>query len=328
MAGFVRPWIAALYPELAGRVDFRSGRHHYPRALTGLGARHWYFMSGPATMEGLDALGANADRWRGRGDAGRQNVDLLEMKSCEDAHLALRARAGTLLEGQGDAWNHLPRRFLLARRDDPDRPARHRPIAGEAALWEELRALGFERLIFEDLPPAGQIAAVARAEVMVGAHGAGFANLLFAGRDTHCIELGNLQTALTRWQDFLPLAVASGCRYTSVFADADIPDPARADALWRSKALPPVRLEAEGREALLAFVDTLIGRARARPMSICAARPRHCRGWRTTPRWRGCSTPIPARRPPIPTWPSRGPMPARLPATPPERRRRCTAPGR
>ena len=63
------------------------------------------------------------------------------------------------------------------------------------------------------------------ARVIVSAHGAFFANMMFAHPDAHVIEIGSVQTQFHRWGDFLGNAHVARCRYSVVFADLAQQDP-------------------------------------------------------------------------------------------------------
>ena len=75
-------------------------------------------------------------------------------------------------------------RILISRRH----AAKGRHILNEEALLERLRPLGFRAYVLEDRPIGEQIALFRRAEMVIGAHGAGLSHLLFAPR-THVLEL-------------------------------------------------------------------------------------------------------------------------------------------
>ncbi|GIT89815.1 hypothetical protein JANAI62_07010 [Jannaschia pagri] len=255
---FLLDWVEALYPRLRGRVHVQTDQTRYRRALTVLNGRHYYYQTGPSVMPSMDHLAPDSHFWKGR-DPDRNSLAVLAMNSCDEMLVRMRETAHALIAG-GD-WTHLPRRFWVGRKSE-----RQRDMAGEAPLVEALGKRGFATVYFEDLSPLEQVAIMARAEVMIGYHGAGFANMVFAGEDTHCIELGTLQTCLFRWQDFMPLALASRCRYTSLFADYNLDDPEEDVDERRGKALAPVALGQMGRAKVLGFVDAILGRVRVANM--------------------------------------------------------------
>lgn len=67
--------------------------------------------------------------------------------------------------------------------------ARRRRVTNEPALWAELSARGFAKIILEELPWPEQIAALRAARVIVAPHGAGLANLVFCTPGTRVVEL-------------------------------------------------------------------------------------------------------------------------------------------
>lgn len=247
---FIQAWVDAVFPRLKGRVEFREGKHSYARCLSVLNARHLWYQSGPTVMDGIDAEAPDSHYWKGR-EADRMGLMVLAMNSVDAMLLRLRETALGLIEG-GD-WSHLPKRFWVGRKSN-----RVRPMWGEEELARSLEKRGFETVYFEDYSPLEQVALMANAEVMMSYHGAGFANMLFASPDTHCIEIGTLQTCLYRWQDFMPHPIVSGCRYTSLFADFNIENPAEGPEI-SSRPLHAVRLDTFGRKRVLNYVDAILG---------------------------------------------------------------------
>ncbi|MCP5368080.1 MAG: glycosyltransferase family 61 protein [Hyphomicrobiales bacterium] len=131
---------------------------------------------------------------------------------------------------------HLPRPFL----DDmlphflPDRPRRRcnrifigrkegsrrrgaRNILNEDALWRALQARGFQRHYLEDLGFEQQIELFYDAEAVVGAHGAGLTNLLYA-RDVDVVELHAARILIPTYYFF---SLTLGHRYAWWCADGD-----------------------------------------------------------------------------------------------------------
>ena len=75
-------------------------------------------------------------------------------------------------------------RIVISRR----KATKGRHIVNEAALMNRLRPLGFRAYVLEDMPIEEQMALFRRAEMVIGAHGAGLSHLLFAPR-TRVLEL-------------------------------------------------------------------------------------------------------------------------------------------
>lgn len=67
--------------------------------------------------------------------------------------------------------------------------ARRRRFTNQAEVWSALEAKGFQSLRLEQLSWAEQINAFRHAKVIVGAHGAGLANLIFCAPGVRVLEL-------------------------------------------------------------------------------------------------------------------------------------------
>ena len=95
-----------------------------------------------------------------------------------------------------------------------------RPLADEVGLEMLLFAAGFEVVHLEDMPWIEQVRMFQRASVIVGAHGAGLANLVFAGPKTTVIELtvGYMFNRCFEW-----ICIVAGLTYLPVEADS-LPD--------------------------------------------------------------------------------------------------------
>jgi hypothetical protein len=102
------------------------------------------------------------------------------------------------------------KRIFVSRRN-----ARHRQILNESKLYDFLRDRGFSIVHLEDMTCREQVSMFANAEVVVGAHGAGLTNLLFA-KDATLVEIQPRDQVRTHY--FL-LAKAAGHRYIPFFGD-------------------------------------------------------------------------------------------------------------
>jgi capsular polysaccharide biosynthesis protein len=112
--------------------------------------------------------------------------------------------------------------------------ARKRRLVNEDELLQRLARLGFRAVAPGQLSVAEQIRAVSRARVIVGAHGAGFANLVFAPADAAVVEINT--TLKEHMTDHELLAKAAGLRRISVISshyDFTRPEPYAADADFR-----------------------------------------------------------------------------------------------
>ena len=249
---FAWAFIKALFPELAHRVIFQRAPVHHNRVVTPYNFANSFFQMPAAEVGLIDLYAPSNVYWKGR-LATRGSHGVLAMNSVDSSLFKLRARALRAIEGQD--FSHLPRRFWVGRESDMARP---RLMKGEADILDMLKMFGFELVAFERLSPLEQVAIMANAEMMVSYHGAGFTNMLFAGPQTHVIELGTLQTAMFRWGDFWRLANASGCRYISFFADFNADDPLREPA-FAQDGIVPVHLSPAGLAQVMSFIVAVLG---------------------------------------------------------------------
>lgn len=249
---FTQTFIDTLFPELRGRVFFERAPKDYDRVLTSYNFINSYYHLPEEEFGTVDQLAPSEEMWKGA-VATRSSQGVLSMNSIDSSLFRLRERALRAIEGQN--FDHLPTRFYVGR--NPNK-ARRRDMAGEEELVDLLGAFGFASVDFEDFSPLEQIALMARAEVMISAHGAGFTNMLFAKRDALIIEIGTLQTAIHRWGDFWPLANVAGCRYVSFFADYNKDDPLK-DPRFGADGIVPPALGNHGLGVVMAFVAASLG---------------------------------------------------------------------
>lgn len=249
---FTRAYIDALFPELKDRVFLERAPKDYDQVLSSYNFINSYYHLPEDEFGAVDRLAPSDEMWKGS-QATRSSQGVLSMNSIDSSLFRLRERALRAIKGK--AFDHLPRRFYVGR--NPDH-ARRRELGGEETLVELLEAFGFSRVDFEDYEPLEQIALMARAEMMVSAHGAGFTNMLFAARDALVIEIGTLQTAVHRWGDFWPVANVSGCRYVSFFADYNKDDPL-TDPRFATDGIVPPALGDHGLGIVMAFVAGSLG---------------------------------------------------------------------
>lgn len=251
---FAMDLIRALFPEIAEQVRFQQAPQDYDRVLSSFNLINSYYHLPSDIVGSVDGLAPSDAMWKGT-VATRSSQAVLSMNSVDTCLFRLRDRALRAVASRD--VSHLPRRFYVARRPDQ---SRRRPLKGEEALMDLLKAFGFQKIHFEDYTPLDQIALMAGAEVMVSVHGAGFANMLFANTQALIIEIGSLQTAVHRWGDFWPIAHVAGCRYLSFFADHDMPDPLQ-DPDFATDGIVPVALSDFGIGRLAAFLAASLGHA-------------------------------------------------------------------
>lgn len=253
-SGFVMAFIETLFPELADRVELVRTPAVHDRILSVFNMRHYYYQTSDAVVPSLEEYAPKGSwMWQGR-KANRHSQNVLWQNVVDTNLIKLRARALRRVKDY-DA-SHLPRRFWVARSDSG---ARNRAMKGEAELVAKLEQHGFETVYFEKLKPIDQIALMANAEVMISYHGAGYTNMLFANENAHVIEIGTLQTALYRWNDFMPLAHVAGCRYTAFFADHNTPDPT-IEPDFSKESIVPVAADSRQIDVIATFVAALFER--------------------------------------------------------------------
>ncbi len=248
---FIREWVDAIFPDLKDKVVFQTTPASFETVLSAFNLRHAYCQMGPQVIPDLDAFAPDGWMWQGR-KADRPSQALLAMNSFDRNLRRLRERALRLAEDVD--IRRFPKRFYVARK--PGGP-RDRTMRGEDDLVAKLQSFGFQKIYFEDLTPLQQVAIVANAEVMISYHGAGFANMMFANPKTHVLEIGNLQSALYRWADFMPHAHVSGCNYTCFFADFYSDDPSHVPDM-RSNNLQPVAIGEVGIRKVITYVEAVL----------------------------------------------------------------------
>jgi len=106
-----------------------------------------------------------------------------------------------------------PSRDIYISRGD----TRTRPMENEAALIESLSRRGLEIVTLSGMSVADQIKLFDEARLIVGPHGAGLANIVFARSGTTLLELGQTEYVNAC---FLRLAQAVGVRHVMQFFDS------------------------------------------------------------------------------------------------------------
>jgi capsular polysaccharide biosynthesis protein len=134
----------------------------------------------------------------------------------------LRERMRAAVEGRSDSIDteSFSRRVYISR-DDADR----RGVSNEAELFDALREYGFDRYLLAEMDTVETIALMMQADVVVGPHGAGLTDTLFA-EDAAVVELSKGEQPNT-WVYYM-LAELVGHRYRHVPCTVDGPD-MRAD---------------------------------------------------------------------------------------------------
>jgi len=112
---------------------------------------------------------------------------------------------------EGDLKNY-PKRIFISREDAPGRR-----LLNESAIFDMLKCdYGFEKVVLSDETFQKQINCFSQAELIVGAHGAGFSNITFANKNCVLIELFSKNHIGTH---FLKMSEVLGIRYGYVIGD-------------------------------------------------------------------------------------------------------------
>jgi hypothetical protein len=107
-----------------------------------------------------------------------------------------------------------PHRRLYVNRND----TRKRRISNEAEIWPSLARRGFQNIAAGKLSFRDQVVLFAEAEMIVGPHGAGLSNLLFAPQSAKVLEISNVERVKSVYflltkamgQGYLPLVGSKG----------------------------------------------------------------------------------------------------------------------
>lgn len=214
VSGFMRKFINDIFPYCASYVTFVAKQKKYDKVRSVYTHQHYLYAVNDTLVDTALADPVVDPRWR---TTARSPAKLKAVSMCSfDTNLrllrehALRRVTPLMVQNQP--------RLLWVDRDESGK-ARSRGLEGQEPLLEALASRGFVQSKFELHTPLKQIAMMQAADVVIMPHGAGLANMVFAKSGALVIEIGQRQTQLHRWGDFLKCAIVSGCRYETVFAD-------------------------------------------------------------------------------------------------------------
>ncbi len=98
--------------------------------------------------------------------------------------------------------------------------AASRRVINEEALLKELQKLGFKRIFLEDYLPHEQAKIFNEAKLIIGPHGSGFANLIFAKSGCHVVEIDHKIYPSRSY--YKKMSKLLGCLYTPFYVDVKI----------------------------------------------------------------------------------------------------------
>jgi capsular polysaccharide biosynthesis protein len=120
----------------------------------------------------------------------------------------LRARLARCIEPASQAEDLL----FVSRRDSPNHV-----LLNEAEIENELTGRGFKTVVLSEMPFADQVRSFSRARMIVGAHGAGLSNLIFAPSGATIVEITS--TNLRQMNDFRFIAGQMGQKHFEIVAN-------------------------------------------------------------------------------------------------------------
>ena len=111
---------------------------------------------------------------------------------------------------------YLSKRIYISRGDNTNQ----RVLVGEAELISQLSARGVALYVLSSLSFQEQVQLFSNAEVIIGVHGAGFANLVFAPENTLVIELATQSYCPAMFED---IAFHRNHKYCRIVGDEASP---------------------------------------------------------------------------------------------------------
>ncbi|MFD1883329.1 glycosyltransferase family 61 protein [Paracoccus pacificus] len=205
--GFVRDFIDTIFPDLTERIVLHSGVTTHENVLVPADLTNLAYVHGgvpqpelPSRLQ-LRSLDLNSV---GGQTAIFNNSQCIWLRRLRRAGLE---KIPDRLRGRGS------RRLLISRKR-----AASRKLIEEDLLLKALAPLGFEEFVAEGMSAIEQIAAFNSAEIIIGPHGAGQANMIFCNPDCHVIELTQRQF-MARARHFIRLADTARCTFESIICD-------------------------------------------------------------------------------------------------------------
>jgi hypothetical protein len=202
-------WLMDYLPQIRALERYADERGEEPTILLANSPPQWL-------QDSLEILGYGPTDWI-EWDGGVVNVDRLVLSTHTRYSVLQSPRAVEWLVNRirterpalFDADGESPSRIYISRSD-----ADQRRVANESELLNHLEEECFERYVLSDLTFEEQISLFSNAEVIIGPHGAGLVNMIFAD-SPHVVEIFGDYTNPC----YYCLSTGLGYEYTSIVAE-------------------------------------------------------------------------------------------------------------
>jgi capsular polysaccharide biosynthesis protein len=207
-------------------------------------------VSHPYQKESWNRLGLPPARIRTTGKGAYYHCESLVIPSLPAMPGSLRKETPDFLRSLF-GWQPSPQPCRLIYLHRKNTPARQ--LLDEGDLWRRLAPLGFEKIRCESMSVAEQARLFAGAKVVVGPHGGGMTNLVFAPAGCGVVEIFSPRYVNScYWR----LAWAAGLSYAYVLGEAPAEGPDSAPA---GDALGHIRLGSAGLRQVTELVSAMVG---------------------------------------------------------------------
>lgn len=202
-------WLMDYLPQVRALEQYADKRGEEPTILLAHNPPQWL-------QDSLEILGYGPNDWI-EWNGGVVNVDRLVLSTHTRYSVLQSPRAVEWLVDRirterpalFDADGETPSRIYISRSD-----ADQRRVANESEILNHLEEECFERYVLSDLTFEEQISLFSNAEVIIGPHGAGLVNMIFAD-SPHVVEIFGDYTNPC----YYCLATGLGYEYTSIVAE-------------------------------------------------------------------------------------------------------------
>lgn len=208
---YIEKWVSECNDLLTQSVSLKSFPHgediDSKSLIMPMSCEHLLYQFSGSHHDTIEAARPAGNLWTGY-NARPHPVKVVQLNSFDDSLNVFKEK---LVEASKTKVSKGWSKFIYAARSKET--ARKRIMDGEDFLIEKLLSIGFEIVYFENMSPLEQVKCVNEADCLIGQHGAGLANMIFANKNAHIFEVATYQTAMSRWADFIPLCHVAGCHY-------------------------------------------------------------------------------------------------------------------